>query len=381
MTQHAPEVSVEQVRWFRLRRSGLATPFATPEAAAHLLTGVQAQIHPSAGLALHNRTTGLTYARYERLVFEDRTLVKLWGQRGTLHVYAADDWPLVCAMLDGRKSWWGRTAERSNTYDAYDELVGRVEVLLRERGVLGRTDLRASGLIEDEAHLSPWGGIFADLVRRGYACHAARDGEGLFAHRAIWRPDLAWNPPDSDTANIEVLRRYLRTFAPATVHDFAYWRGVPLEQARRWWAAIEPELAPVQVDGAELAVLRDDLDDLLTPADALRGRVHMLHRFEPLLLGHKEKRWIVPASHHKQVFRIAGHIEGVVLDAGCAVATWRYTRKARGLTITLEPFKKLPQRVRRAVEKQSQRVAAFFDLPLQEVEEKAAVESVKTERG
>lgn len=380
MPQTSIHVDMQQVRWFRLRRSGLITPFATPEGAAYALTGVQAQIHPAAGLALYHRASGLTYARYEELLFHDRSLVKLWGQRGTLHVYTADDWPLVCAMLSAHKSWWGRSAEKADAYDAYTELVTKVETLLRQKGVMGRSDLRESGLIVDESHLSPWGGIFADLVRRGYACHAARDGEGLFAHRAIWRPDLAWNPPDSDTANIEVLRRYLRTFAPATVHDFAYWRGVPLEQARRWWAAIEPELAPVQVDGAELAMLRDDLDDLLAPADALRGRVHMLHRFEPLLLGHKEKRWIVPASHHKQVFRIAGHIEGVVLDGGVAVATWRYTRKARGLTITLEPFKKLPQRVRRAVDKQAQRVAAFFDLPLQEVEEKAAVESVKTER-
>ncbi|MFO7634544.1 MAG: winged helix DNA-binding domain-containing protein [Caldilinea sp.] len=367
MTQTALHADIQQVRWFRLRRSGLVAPFATPEAAAQQLAGIQAQIHPAAGLSLYNRTTGLTHARYEALLFEDRTLVKLWGQRGTLHVYAAVDWPLVCAMLADRKSWWGRTAERSEAYPAYADLVVRVEALLREQGVMGRSDLRASGLIADENHLSPWGGIFADLVRQGNACHAARDGEGLFAHRAIWRPDLAWDLPDYDAANAEFLRRYLRAYGPATIQDFAYWHGGRREPARRWLAALEPQLATVHVDGVELFLLREDVDDLLAPAEELRRAVHMLYRFDPLLLAHKEKRWIVPASHHKQVFRIAGHIEGVVLDAGCAVATWRYTRKASGLAITLEPFKKLPQRVRRAIEKQAERIAAFFDLPLQAI--------------
>jgi hypothetical protein len=370
MSQHLPEVDIQQVRWFRLRRSGLVTPFATPELAAHHLVGVQAQIHPAAGLALHNRTVDLTFAQYEALLFATRTLVKLWGQRGTLHVYAAADWPLVCAMLAGRKSWWARTAEKADAIDDYAALVLRVEALLRARGVMGRSDLRASGLIDEQDHLSPWGGIFADLVRHGYACHAARDGEGLFAHRTVWRPDLAWNPPDYDTANIEFLRRYLHSYAPATVHDFAYWHGVRLALARRWWAALEAELTPVQVNGGAMFLLRDDVDDLLAPARDLDRRVHMLYRFEPLLLAHKDKTWVVPTSHYKQVFRIAGHIEGVVLDAGYAVATWRYTRKARGLAITLEPFKKLPQRVRRAVEQQSHRVAAFFGLPLQEIVEK-----------
>lgn len=358
-------VEPAQVRWFRLRRSGLITPFATPEVAAQTLAGVQAQIHPAAGVALFNRTAGLDHAHYERLLFTDRSLVKLWGQRGTLHVYATSDWPLVCAMLAERKSWWGRTAERTDTLDAYAELVTRTETLLREKGVIGRSDLRASGLITDEDHLSPWGGVFADLVRLGYACHAARDGEGLFAHRTAWRPDLAWELPDPDTANLEIFRRYLAAYGPATVQDFAYWRGGgKIEAARRWKAAIIDELSTVTVDGVEMFLLREDVDDLLAPAEELHRTVRMLYRFDPLLLAHKDKRWIVPAAHHKQVFRIAGHIEGVVLDAGVAVATWRYVRKPRGLVITLEPFKHLSQRVRRAVEKQAPQIARFFDLTL-----------------
>ena len=360
--------NLEQVRWFRLRRSGLISPFTTPESAAQMLVGVQAQIHPAAGVALFNRTPDLTHIRYEQLLFDARSLVKLWGQRGTLHVYATTDWPLVCAMLADHKSWWGRTAERTDTLDAYSELVTRSEALLRAKGLMGRSDLRTSGLITNEEHLSPWGGVFSDLVRLGYACHAARDGEGIFAHRTFWRPDLAWAPPDVESANLEVLRRYVRTYGPATQQDFAYWRGAKAESTRRWLTAIANELMIVTVDGADMFLLQEDVDDLLAPTEELQRNVQMLYRFDPLLLAHKDKRWIVPAAHHKQVFRIAGHIEGVVLESGVAVATWRYARKSGGLFVSLEPFKRLSPRVRRAVEKQAQQLARFFALPLAEID-------------
>ena len=43
-------LSAEQVRWFRLRRSGLVEPFATPETAVSALVGIQAQILPAAAI-------------------------------------------------------------------------------------------------------------------------------------------------------------------------------------------------------------------------------------------------------------------------------------------------------------------------------------------
>ncbi|MCB0040747.1 MAG: winged helix DNA-binding domain-containing protein [Caldilinea sp.] len=369
MTCSTFTVTLDQARWFRMRRSGLVDPFASAEAAAAELAGIQAQIHPAAGLALWNRTPDLTHAGYERMLFADRTLVKLWGQRGTLHAYASADWPLVCGMLAGTKSWWGRSADRAEQYDAYAELVERAAALLEEKQVMGRSDLRAAGLTEEAEHLSPWGGIFADLVRHGYACHAARDGEGLFASRSSWLPGLAWDPPERDAANVAMLRRYLRTYGPATLQDFKYWRGVKSADAQRWWAAVEPELATVAVDGSEQSILRADIDELLAPSDALADSVRMLYRFDPFLLAHKDKRWLVPAAHHKQVFRIAGHIEGVILDRGRAIATWRYVRKGRGLTIVVEPFGRIPQRVRRKEERTAPRIAAYFDVPLQEIVE------------
>ena len=189
MSQKPIPVTLDQVRWHRLRRSGLVTPFASPEAAASALVGAQAQILSAAGLALWNRTPEFSEAQLADLLHTRRTLVKLWGQRGTLHLYPSAEWPLVTGMLAGVKSWWGRDAARQDQYDEYSALVEEAAALLRARGIMGRADLRDSGLPIDDEHLSAWGGLFADLVRRGHACHAGRaENEGLFAARGIGWP-------------------------------------------------------------------------------------------------------------------------------------------------------------------------------------------------
>jgi len=293
--------------------------------------------------------------------------VKLWGQRGTLHVYASQDWPLICGALSGQRTWWERAGEEAEgSIQGYHAVLARVEKLLRQRGTLTRSELRASGLGLNEAYFSAWGGIFAALVQRGYACHVDQEGnEGHFAHRRFWLPDLEWNPPVYDDANIEMTRRYLRTYGPASVQYLMYWRGAKSNDARRWLDTLKAETVEVDVSSQTLLALRADLDWLHEKPPARSDwPIKLLYRFDPLLLGIKDKSWIVNPQHYKRVFRTAGHIEGVLIEHGQAVATWRYDRKNGGLVITVLPFGKLTRRAQTDVEKNAQGVAAFFGLPL-----------------
>ena len=370
-------VSEEQIRWFRLRRSGLVEPWATPEAAAARLAGVQAQILSASFLALWNRAAigAETEAQVAARLFDTRTLVRLWGQRKTLHLYASADWPALHAACQERRAWWERDAARNPAFDvaAFRAGVEQVVELLRERGTLSRKELRASGIPLPAELYSPWGGVFAELVRIGVACHARWDGgEARYAHRQHWLPDLAWSPPGSEEANVELARRYFRCYGPATVADFTYWRGVGAEAGRRWATALAAELVPVSLpvpapERHRRFALAEDLPVLTeTPPEPGGWPVKMLGRFDPLLLAHREKDWVVPASAYKQVWRPAGHIEAVVLAHGRAVATWRYDRIGAGsLAVRVFPFRwPLPAAVGKEVRRQARGVARFFGLRL-----------------
>ena len=368
-----------QIRWFRLRRSGLVSPFASPEVAASALAGVQAQILTASMLALWNRTvTGAaTETEMAARLFEKRTLLRLWGQRHTLHLYDTADWPLVHAAHASRRTWWERDAERDPEMEVslFREGVARAGELLRQRGTLSRKELRASGIPLPEALLSPWGGVFAELVRRGEACHARWDGgEARYAHREHWLPNLTWTPPSAEDADVELARRYFGCYGPASVSDLAYWRGTTTADARRWVATLQSELVRVEAATStgtrEMLMLSADLP-VATEAPPERGEwpVRMLGRFDPLLLAHREKDWVVPATAYNRVWRPAGHIEGVVLEHGRAVATWRYERiGAAQLSIRVFPFRPpLPLRLSKLVRQQAKEVARFFGLKLADV--------------
>lgn len=353
-----------------MERSGLIEPYATPEAAARALVGVQAQILPAAGLALWNRSPKLTNVRFEELLYRRRSLVHLWGQRGTLHVYDAEDWPLLHGARTMDLTWWEKMAADANSsVEDYRHLITTVAEALRARETMNRTELRALNLDLPEELFSPWGGIFADLVRLGYACHAGRaGGEGQFAHRARWLPDLAWNPPDSESANLELLRRYIAAYGPARAEDFAHWRGTRKNLSRRWVEALGDALTTVTVDGAPMLALSRDLDALaVLPDRSDTLPVRMLYRFDPYLLAHDEKDWVVAPEDYDRVWVTSGHINGVVLFRGRAVAIWRYDRKGKGILITVSPFRPLPRSVTTRLMRLAEGVARYFASPLEDL--------------
>ena len=192
--------------------------------------------------------------------------------------------------------------------------------------------------------------------------------EGRFAHREHWLPDLKWNPPPPAEANQEIVRRYLRAYGPATLQDFAYWRGTQAATARKWFAALGDEVAEVDVAGQPMLARRTDLDALAAaPPERDAWPIHLLYRFDPLLLGLRDESWIVDPPFYNRVWRPAGHIEGTILEHGRIVGTWRYDRKGGGLLITLRPFAPLSAPVRATVEARAQGVAAFFGLPLTDI--------------
>jgi hypothetical protein len=203
----------------------------------------------------------------------------------------------------------------------------------------------------------------------GVACHAGQEGnEGRFAHREYWLPHLAWNPPPPEEANVELARRYLAAYGPATVPDLAYWRGERVGQARRWIELLGDEVMTVEAEGQLLLALRADADELNEiPPEREAWPVRLLYRFDSLLLGLKDKSWLVDPAYYNRVWRPAGHIEGTILEDGRITGTWRYDRRNGGLVVSVFPFGPLPAHVQAAVEGHAAGVARFLGLELGEV--------------
>lgn len=90
-----------QVAAFRLSRHLLAmrAPRESLIAVVRDMCGVQAQVMAAAQVALWARVERLTTEDIEQALWQERTLVKTWSMRGTVHLLPAQDLPVHVGAL------------------------------------------------------------------------------------------------------------------------------------------------------------------------------------------------------------------------------------------------------------------------------------------
>ena len=358
------------MRWFRLRRSGLIRPFESIEETAGRLVGVQSQLAPAAQIAIWNRTQGVSASGIEAARIEKRSLVRFWGQRNTMHTYRAEDWPLVQSALADRASFITRKLKTPADLRSLRALTKRLTVRLEKGQALGYADAKSKAL---EASYPPQAVAYAAfmlLVREGVVCHGPdRAGRSTFVHRESWMPGLSWRPPKSPEAGAELARRYLAAYGPAEARDLAFWLGGNLSQAKEWIQLAREDCVEVEIAGRSHWMLRADRPALgAQPPAPSRWPVHLLYRFDPLLLATKDKSWLIEEQHYKRVWRAAAHVEPVLLVRGRIAGTWRYDRKAKGVRIRIVAFEPPSRATVRAARSRAEELAKGLESSLESFE-------------
>jgi hypothetical protein len=191
-------------------------------------------------------------------------------------------------------------------------------------------------------------------------------GESRFAHRLRWLPDLNWQPPPPDQAHMELVRRYLATYGPATIDDIAHWLGGRLGDARRWVDALRDDIMEIDVDDTMMLLRVADLDDLHSRRRPGAAGVHLLGKYDPLLLAHKEKTWLVDPDDQGRVWRSGGRVEAVVLFDHEIVGTWRYRRGRRDVDLAISLFLDRTADTS-AIEDEARGVAGHFGVDLGDI--------------
>lgn len=376
-----PALSTEQARWLRFRRSGLYEPFTRVPDIAHALVGVQAQMPVAADLALYNRLSTCTQASLLLERIEARSVVRLWGQRNTVHIYAAQDWPLLALWFRGRNSVMGSKILDARLGSTFDRFVSYLEKRLRAGEHLTYKDCRGfADFAKLDAVRKKWmseqssqGGsewllgyaAMMRLAREGRVCHGPDDaGESTFVHRDYWIPGIEPPVASEPEGFAEAARRFLRTYGPSTPRDLAAYFGITVLLAKTWIGHAGEDIVQVLVDGQSLLMCGEDvaLASEIPPTPA-KWPVRMLYRFDPYVLGAvgaRDKAWLIDESHIRKVWRPAAQIEAVILLGGRVGGTWRYKRRARGLVFEVQPFASLSKRVEREVRQQAKAIGGFL---------------------
>jgi hypothetical protein len=135
-----------------------------------------------------------------------------------------------------------------------------------------------------------------------------------------WAPIQWWFPdglPDLPTAEarVELVRRWLRAYGPATVDDVRWWTGWGQRDTRA--ALAELTTAEVDLDGAPGVVLGDDVD----PEPAVAPVAVLLPALDPTVMGWRSRDWYLGA-HRAALFDRNGNAGPTVWWDGRVVGGW-----------------------------------------------------------
>jgi Winged helix DNA-binding domain len=324
--------------------------------------GLQAQDTPASRLAVRPRSTGLDEAAVRRACAQDRSVVRTWAMRGTLHLVAAEDAGWLVALLGPVFAAADRRRRLQLGLD--DGLCERaLEALpaVLAGGPLSRADL-VSGLAAEGVRVDPGGQAPAHLVgyaaMRGLVCR----GPDLEGDQASYVLLEHWVGPtrtlDPDEALAELARRYLGGHGPAGPEDLAAWSGLPVGRARRAFELVAGELRELEWAGRRLWAPAG------APANRSRAAgpvVRLLGRFDDYLLGWRDRDLVLDARFARRIQAGGGWIHPAVVVDGRVAGTWRARRAGGRLDVTVAPFSgRLPRGTRPALEAEAADLGRFL---------------------
>jgi hypothetical protein len=333
-----------------------------PAEIARAIAGAQAQDVYAGPLTFRSRSRSLTAADIERARTEERSLLRSWVMRRTVHLIPTDDAGWLLPLFEPEFERWSRRRLAQLGMKAGDEekalrVIGRA---LADEGPLTRPEaarrvVEAGVDLNEQTRLH----VIGLAVVSGIACLGPDRGKTTCLVR---REDWLGKLPrfHRDAALAELARRYVRAFGPATDRDFAYWAGLPLRDVRAGLESISSETEEVTV--GELTMLVTRAASLRVPRE---GQVRMLGNFDTYLLGWKDRGFSVPEHHAGHVKEGGGGwIRPVIVRDGVVLGGWRSMRKAGRIEVTLNLSKDDRAGLAGAIEAEVADMARFEDAPV-----------------
>jgi hypothetical protein len=334
---------------------------------------VHAQVQASAELQLATRVDGVTQQDIRDALWRNRTLVKAWTVRGTLHLHPSNDLSL---WLAARRA----VSPEPQRLEAWVDPKGVLHPALEpddldqiRAAVLEALDGRCLLREELAAEVAERVGPTAEgRLRSGFAffggahlCQGPPQGSKI----TLARPDQwidGWEEVDEEEALREVCRRYLDTYGPATANDFCEWFTSPQfkpAQARALFDSLAGQLEEVEVDGRKAVLLSGDLD-FAKP----RPTTRLLPEYDVYVMGFRERDQLVPdavrtqvAAHGRGRYEGPAGVRFLVVD-GVTAGLWERKKRGKRIELRVEAAKRLTRTQRTGLEAEAHRIGDFLEL-------------------
>lgn len=353
----------------RLIRHGLAEPVPSHQLAKQVgvICGAHAQIMTAAELSIGLRTADTTRSDVQKALWTDRTVVKTYGPRGTVHLLYAEDLPMWTGALMAIPPIRNPNAKDAVLTPEQTDIV--VEAI---GDILSDTELTIDELTEALVdQVGEWAGELAmdafqdkwprwraatdTAARHGMLCFGPDRGRKVtYTNPHRWLP--GFRPKKERSALSDLLKAYLYAYGPATPQQCARWLSTSPRWAKDLFESLKDELEMVELDGDTAWIIAGDTD---LPDDPPKG-LRLLPYFDVYGVGSYPREKLFPgkASERALAGGQAGNYPILLID-GVVGGVWHQKRSGKKLKITVEPLKDLTTSQRRALDDEVQRVGVI----------------------
>jgi len=347
----------------RLVRQHIVTSTCrTPGEVVSNLVAMQAQDYTSALWAVGLRVPGATEVDIQQAV-RDRLIVRTWPMRGTLHFAAAKDvrWmlklltPRIVAGAAGRR----RQLELDDaTFIRCEKVFSRAleggRQLIREE--MFEALRRARIMVDNHRGYH----ILWRLAQEGLLCFGSHQGK-----QATFTLLDEWVPPaksvEREKALAELARRYFIGHGPATLHDFVWWSGLKISEARE------------AIDLASPHLLQETVKDKvywMSPGKLTLSKevssMYLLPGFDEFLLGYQDRSACLdPKYANKIVPGSNGIFLPTIVSNGRVIGTWKRATKKKSVLLTSASFKPMSKAESSAFIRAAEHYGKFMGLSVE----------------
>jgi hypothetical protein len=354
----------------RMARHALTAPATDlgPAEIAGVVCGVHAQVLSAAELSIGRRIGGATRADVQRALWEDRTLVKTFGPRGTVHLLATADLPMWTGALSALPPSVPMHPEPVRfTPDQADEVIAAIGDALADTeltvdeltaAIVDRTGPWAGERTMDafQDKWPRWRQLTSTAAHRGVLCFGPNRGRNVtYTNPHRWLPGFL--PDDGDAALRTLVTRYLYAYGPASPKHLARWLGIPPRRAVELFDELAGELEQVGLDGEPAWVLAGDTGN----PPPHRG-IRLLPYFDAFVVAGQPRERLYPGAAATRGLTPTGQAGNypVLLVDGVVGGVWHQRRSGRKLTITVEPLAELTAAQRRELDLEVELVGAVM---------------------
>jgi hypothetical protein len=328
--------------------------------------GIQAQQSAAMLLALRARIRNLQMSDVEDAITCQRSLVRTWAMRGTLHLLHSEDVLMFLNVLSPINL--AKDKARRLQLGLDDDLSKRGLDALR--GILSDTpltrDVILEQLLQSGIGIAPEGQALIHLLMQAGAeqmlcCGPdTANGKSTFVLLDQW---LGQKPPLPQQQSLSIMAvQYLSAYGPAHVNDFAAWSGLPMKMARAAWDNVQDMWVEAHLNEQPIALIKQHVT-WLNDMNGQETHVRLLAAFDPYVLGYANRDDLVPPQHHAEVYH-GGQTVPVIMLNGLAVGVWRYKREPKRLTIFVRTFDTIDDDTRSLIAEEVDDIGRFFKRPI-----------------